>query len=353
MKQASYRLSCTTLLLLLCTLSIRAQLNPSINVRDKYIVDNYQLSQAQVNAYNKVLSSIAIKWQKLKNTKSSVKGRAASEKQLSSEFCTSVKPIFLDVQYTKWHASHKGNLSVRFYKEDLGMTGKQFTEFRKIFNTYSNEKKNIRNQGLSATKETERRLTAFNQYSSALHKLFPEKLADYLVYENQVLNQAANLSANYTVISENQAIRYAILKMQYDKDKEQLAAQTLKPKLMKQQRQDLQDKYEASLRSFLTNEEYIACSRKRDNLTDQRFIHAYKMSAAQLSQYKVLKKKLAMKELQIKQSKIEKAAKAIKLQEAQSDFETQLKKVLTVQQFDKWKKDKTVKQSKRKDKIKV
>lgn len=353
MKLASYKLNCATLLLFLCTLSMHAQLNPPMNVRDKYIVDNYQLSQEQVNAYNKVLSSIAVKWQKLKTTKSSVKERAASEKQLSSEFCTSVRPIFQNAQYAKWHASHRGDLSIRLYKEDLGMTGKQFTEFRKIFNTYSKEKKNIRNQGLSATEETERRLTAFNQYSLALHKLFPEKLADYLVYENQVLNQAANLSANYTVISENQAIRYAILKMQYDKDKEQLAARTLKPKLMKQQRQNLQDKYEASLRSFLTDEEYIACTRKRDNLTDQRFIHAYKMSAAQLSQYKELKKKLAMKELQIKQSKMEKTAKAIKLQEAESDFETQLKKVLTIQQFNKWKKDKTVKQSKRKDKIKA
>lgn len=350
MKQVYYKLSYTTILLFLSTLSIQAQLNPPTNVRSKYIVENYQLSQEQVRAYDKITNSIEVKWQELKNKKNSVKNRAASEKQLSDEFSSKVRAIFPDVQYKKWHASHRGNLSVRFYKEDLGMTGKQFTEFRKASNVYSNTKKDIRKLDLSGTEQSERRETAFNQYSTSIRSLFPEKLADYLIHENQVLNLARNLSENYIIIPENKAIQYALLKIEHDKDKEKLETQKLKSKLMQQKKQDLEDKYESSLRAFLTNEEYIACTKKRDKLTDQRHIHTYKMSATQLSQQKELKKKLAIKQLQIKQSKLEKAAKTAKLQEAELDFETQLKKILTTQQFDKWKKDETTKQAKSKHK---
>lgn len=333
--------------LLLISLCCNAQLNLPFNVRDKYVAQNYQLSQPTIEAYNKIIVQIESEWNNLKDTKISVSARKTAEEKLGLSLSSKVKAIFSDSQYSKWHTNHRGNLKVRFYKEDLGITSEQFAEFRKISNTYSNSKKNIRKQDLSAVEQSERRKEAFNQYVNSIHNLFPEKLADYLIYENQVLNLATNLSSHYTIISENKAIKYALLKMEYDKNKKALLSQQLKPKLMKEKKEDLDNKYESSLRSFLTGEEYIACTKKRDKLTDQRYMHTYKMTASQLAKFKELKKKLAMKQLQIKQTKIEKTAKLAKLQECESEFEIELKKILTAQQFEKWKKDEVKKQSKK------
>ena len=66
------------------------------------------------------------------------------------------------------------------------------------------------------------------------------------------------------------------------------------------------------------------------------------MSAKQLNRYKELSKALAVKELVIKQSKKDKSIKAEQLLAAEADFEAELQKLFSPEQFERWMKDKQV-----------
>lgn len=336
----NYKLITQLVALLFLSLNVSAQIEIAHNnVRDKYLSERYSLSSYQIREYNKVLSLIEKKWQNLKDQKCPMKDRQNREEQLSEELCKGVRKVLPDQEYENWFNNHKGNLTVRFYKEDLGMTDLQFTKFREAGKVYSDEKNKISKMGISGTEQSQQRKQAFDTYSVSLQSLFSSELADYLIQENQIQNLAMNLSEKYTIISQTKAIKYAMLKMQYDKDLDILRESSLDPKERKQKRQDMQEAYEGKLRSVLTNEEYVACMKKRDKLTDGRYMRTYKMSSDQLEKYKELKKGLAIKQMQIKQSKDEKPVKAAKLQAVENEFEVELKKILTAQQFEMWKRD--------------
>lgn len=331
---------------LLLSCCIKAQLVSPVNVRNQYVVQEYTFSPEQVDEYNRSLLIIEAKCEALKNQKTSVKNRSVEEMQISKELCNSVKKILSKEQYSRWYTNHKGNLKSRFYKEDLGLTDSQFIQLKQIAKVYSGKKTDIRQMNISGTEVAELRKQAFEQYCAALHAMLPSAVADYLIQENQVLNIASNISGKFTLISKTKAIRYAILKMQYDKEMKTLEAQTFDIKQKRKERLQLKDKFDNSLRELFTDEEYIAVAKRRDWLTDRRDMHTYKMSETQLHEYKELKKKLAVQQLKIKQSRNEKSVKAAKLQAAESEFEASLKQVMGEQQFGAWKKDRLARRNK-------
>lgn len=340
------KLICTAILLFV-TLFCKAQLTPPFNVRSKQITQYYQLSLQQAKNYEKVLNGILNQWNTIKNNKSAPADRKAAEQKLQNEFCTEVRAIFPDAQYVLWNRNHRGNLTVRFYKEDLGMNNEQFAKFRDLSGTYSKKKDEISRMNILETERSERRKEALNQYSSGLYKIFSKELSDYLIYENRVLNAAKVLSKKYTILSENKAIQCVVLKIRYEENLEKLEVQKLAKKQLRKKRTDLADNYDTSLRKIMTNEEYIACTKTRDKLTDSKFTKEYKMSNVQLAKYKDLKKKLAMKQLAIKQSKKDKADKPAKLKAAEAEFENEMQKLLGTQQFKRWQKNGELKSKKK------
>lgn len=346
MKRLILKIS-TVVLLLLLTVFCNAQLTPPFNVRHQYIVQSYQLSLQQTNEYEKVLAGILQKWNIIKDSKYSPAERKTAEKKLQDEFCSKVRSIFPDTQYVLWSRNHRGNLTVRFYKEDLGMNNDQFAKFRTLTQTYSAQKTQISRMNLLETERSERRAIAFQEFSDGLYGIVSKELADYLIYENRVLNSAKILSKKYTIISENKAIRYAVLKFDYEEELNKLKSQRIAPKQLKKTKNELLDNYEKSLHSFLTNEEYLACTKSRDNLTDKKFVQEYKMSNVQLAKYKELRKRLAMKELMIKQNKKDKAGKTAKLQAAKEEFEKDMKQLLGAEQYKRWKQNEQLKAKKK------
>lgn len=322
-----------------------AQLAPPFNVRNEHITSLYLLSPKQVDSYNKVLTSILKQWNTIKNAKYPIKTRSATEEKLQREFCANVEAIFSKKQFNLWKKNHEGNLTTRFYKEDLGMTDEQFVKYRNISGVYANRKKEITRMNLIESENAECRQEAFEQYSSSLHGLFSKELADYMLYENVILNAAKTFSKTYTIISENKAIKCAILKVVYDKDRKELEKQNLDRNQLRKMRSELADKYEHSVRQILTNEEYVACTKGRDKLTDSKLKQTYNMSDEQLAKYKELKKTLAMKELVIKQRKEDRNKKDEKLRNAEKGFEIELQKLFSPQQYERWQRDKQMKQN--------
>lgn len=69
---------------------------------------------------------------------------------------------------------------------------------------------------LLETERSERRAIAFQDFSDRLYGIVSKELTNYLISENSVLNSAKILSKKYTIISENKAIRYAVLKFNYE-----------------------------------------------------------------------------------------------------------------------------------------
>ncbi len=343
MKQLKFR---CTVILLFVTLLCNAQLTPPFNIRSKQITLLYQLTPQQANDYEKVLNGILSQWNIIRNSKYTPVDRKKAEQRLQDEFCTKVRTIFPDTQYVLWARNHRGNLTVRFYKEDLGMDNEQFAKYRSLSDTYSKKKDEISRTNLLETERSERRKEALNQYSSGLNKIFSKELSDYLIYENQVLNAAKILSKKYTILSENKAIQCVILKNRYEENLKKLEAQKLQKKQLRKKKTDLADNYDASLRSIMSNEEYVACTKTRDKLTDSKFTKEYKMSGTQLIKYKELKKKLAMKQLAIKQSKKDKTNKPAKLKAAETEFENEVQKLLGHQQFKRWKQNGQMKKTK-------
>lgn len=343
------KLKCTVILLFV-TLLCNAQLTPPFNIRSKQIAQLYQLNQQQANDYEKVLNDILNQWNAIKNSKYAPADRKKAEQKLQDEFCTKVRTIFPDTQYVLWARNHRGNLTVRFYKEDLGMNNEQFAKFRNLSETYSKKKAEISRMNILETERSERRKEALNQYSSGLNKIFSKELSDYLIYENQVLNAAKILSKKYTILSENKAIQCVILKKRYEENLKKLETQKLPKKQLRKKRIDLADNYDTSLRSIMSNEEYVTCTKTRDKLTDSKFTKEYKMSGAQLAKYKEFKKKLAMKQLVIKQNKKDKANKPAKLKVAETEFENEVQKLLGPQQFKRWKQNEQMKKAKNKKK---
>lgn len=339
-----------TVILLFVTLFCNAQLTPPLNIRNKQITQLYQLTPQQANDYEKVLNGILNQWNAMKNSKCTPADRKIAEQKLQNEFCTKVRAIFPDTQYVLWNRNHRGNLTVRFYKEDLGMDNEQFTKYRSLSDTYSKKKDEISRMNILETERSERRKEALSQYSSGLNKIFSTELSDYLIYENQVLNAAKILSKKHTILSENKAIQCVILKIRYEENLKKLEAQKLPKKQLRKKRTDLADNYDTSLRSIMTNEEYVACTKSRDKLTDSKFTKEYKMSSTQLTKYKDLKKKLAMKQLAIKQSKKDKANKPAKLKVAETEFENEVQKLLGPQQFKRWKQNEQMRKAKNKKK---
>ena len=347
MKQLTVKIGIAVVLLLFA-LFCNAQLVVPFDLRNQYVVKCYQLSSEQLNDYEKVLGDILSKWEVIKNKKCSPSERKAAEQNLQSEFCKKVRAVFPDKQYVLWNRNHRGNLKVRFYKEDLGMDNEQFSKFRFLSNDYSEQKKRkISAMNLLETERSEKRTKALNQYSEKLHEIFSKEIADYLVYESQILNKANTLSKNYTILSPNKAVRFAILKTTYEEDKSKLMSQGLAPKQLRKARKELESKYEDSLHGFLTNEEYLACSKSRDKLTDKKFAEEYNLSDKQLSKYKQLRKDLAMKELVIKQNKKDKNNKEAKLKTARNEFEKEMEKLLGAGQYKRWKENKSLRSKKK------
>lgn len=325
-----------------------AQLALPFNVRNEHITSLYLLSPKQLDGYNKVLNDILNQWDIIKGAKYSIKDRHAAEEKLQGEFCTNVKALFTKKQFDLWKKNHGGNLKTRLYKEDLGMTDKQFIKYRSLSSAYANRKKEITQMNLIESEIAEFRKEAFEQYSSSLYGIFSKELADYLLYENVILNAAKTFSKAYTIISENKAIKCAIIKVAYDKDRKELEKQTLDKNQLRKMRKELADKYEYSLRQILTNEEYVACTKARDRLTDSKLRQTYNLSDDQLTKYKELKKILAMKELVIKQRKEDRNRKEDKLRNAEKEFEMELQKLFNLQQYERWQRDKQAKQNKKK-----
>lgn len=349
MKQITFKTGYAALLLLISSFCCNAQLTPPFNVRNQYTTQNYQLSPQQVNDYERVLADILKKWDIIKDSKCSPSERKSAEQKLQNEFCASVKTIFPNAQYVLWDRNHRGNLTVRFYKEDLGMDNDQFAKFRNLTKAYSAQKKKISGMDLLEAERSERRAKAFQKFSDGLYGIVSKELADYLIYENRVLNTAKVLSKKYTIISENKAIRYAVLKIRYEEELGSLETQKLAPKQLRKVKNELADNYEKSLLNFLTNEEYIACTKARDRLTDKKFAQEYGMSNAQLAQYKELRKRLAMKELTIKQNKKDRAGKPAKLQAAKEEFEKDMEQLLGAEQYKRWKQNEQLKTDKKRD----
>lgn len=184
-------------LFLLLTVFCNAQLTLPFNIRHQYIVQSYQLSLQQADEYEKVLAGILQKWNIIKDRKCSPSERKSAEKKLQDEFCNSVRSIFSDTQYVLWNRNHRGNLTVRFYKEDLGMSGDQFAKFRTLTQTYSTRKKQISRMNLLEEERSDCRATAFQEFSCGLYKIVSKELADYLIYENCILNSAKILSKKF------------------------------------------------------------------------------------------------------------------------------------------------------------
>lgn len=346
MKQLTVKTGIVAVLLSFA-LFCNAQLVVPFDLRNQYVVKSYQLSPEQLNDYEKVLGDILGKWDEIKNRKCSPSERKAAEQKLQSEFCAKVRAVFPDKQYVLWNRNHRGNLTVRFYKEDLGMDNEQFSKFRDLTNDYSKQKRKISEMNLLEAERSEQRTKALNQYSERLHEIFSKEIADYLVYENQILNKATVLSKNYTILSPNKAVRFAILKTTYEEDKSKLETQGLAPKQLRKEKKKLESKYEDSLHGLLTNEEYLACSKSRDKLTDKKFAEEYNLSDEQLSKYKQLRKDLAMKELVIKQNKKDKNNKGAKLKTARNEFEKEMEKLLGTGQYKRWKENESLKSKKK------
>lgn len=347
MKQLKLTISSIVILFVVVT-SCNAQLAPPFNVRNEHITSLYLLSPKQVDSYNKVLTGIFKQWDTIKNAKYPIKSRRATEEKLQGEFCANVEAVFPEKQFNLWKKNHGGNLATRFYKEDLGMTDEQFVKYRNISAAYANRKKEIKRMNLIESEDAECRQEAFDQYSSSLHTAFSKKLADYLLYENVILNTAKTFSKTYTIISESKAIKCAILKVEYDKDRKELEKQNLDRNQLRKMRDVLTDKYEHSVRQILTNEEYVACTKGRDKLTDSKLKQTYNMSGEQLAKYKELKKNLAMKELVIKQRKEDRNKKEEKLRNVEKEFEIELQKLFSPQQYERWQRDEKMKQNKQK-----
>lgn len=346
MKRIIFKTSYAVILLLI-TSFCHAQLIPPFNVRSQRTVQLYGLTSQQANDYEKVLNDILKKWDIVKDSKCSPSERKAAEKKLQDELCTNVRAIFPDAQYALWDRNHRGNLTVRFYKEDLGMSNDQFAKFRTLTQTYSTRKTQISGMDLLEAERSERRAKAFQDFSNGLYDIVSKELADYLIYENRVLNAAKILSKKYTILSENKAARYVILKFRYEENLEKLKLQKLAKRQFKKAKDELEGNYEQSLHGFLTNEEYMACTKSRDKLTDKKFVQDYKMSDAQLAKYKELRKRLAMKELTIKQNKKDKVGKPAKLQAARNEFEKDMEKLLGQEQYKRWKKNEQLKARKK------
>lgn len=348
MKHLSLKISYVVALLLVSSFGY-AQLKTPFNVRNQYVVQSYQLSSEQRDGYMRVLNEILQKWEAIKDSKCSPSERKEAERKLQDEFCHDVRAIFPDKQYVLWNRNHRGNLTVRFYKEDLGMDNEQFAKFRTLTRIYTDHKTEISRMNLLEAERSALRAEAFKAYSDGLYDVVSKELADYLIYETQVLNTARTLSKKFTIISENKAIRYAVLKIRYEEDLAKLEMQKLAPKQLRKAKNELADNYEKSLLGFLTNEEYIMCTRFRDKLTDRKFMQEYNLSGAQLSKYKELRKSLAMKELAIKQNKGDKAGKPAKLQAVRAEFEVEMEKLLGAEQFKRWKENLEVKAQKRQE----
>ena len=327
------------LLMLGLALPIQAQLKAPFNKRSEYVVKQYGFTAAEANSYNNVVNAIDKKWNALKDTSCPLANRRQSEKKLSEELCRNVKSVLSPAHYTAWENSHRGDLTVRFYKEDLGMTSKEFTKYRDITHAYSAKKKALRSKDLSAADQKQQRKQAAEEYAKALRETFPSQLAAYLIYENQVQNIAANISANYSALSETKAIRYAVRKIQYDNDLKALGKKELDSRQYRQEKEKLADAYEADLKNIFSDQEYIAFANKREQLNDQRDKATYKMTTSQLAKYKELKKKHAIAVLQIKQSRKDKETKKQKINEAGLNLKSEMKKLLGDKQFIKWEKD--------------
>lgn len=342
MKQLKRKLGCTVSL---CFVGIvcSAQLIIPFNIRNIQIAKCYQLSSQQISDYNKVLNEITAKWNLIKDTKLSVSNRKHEEKKLQNDFSTSIKGIFSNQQYDKWKKNHDGNLTKRIYKEDLGMTDEQYIEFEKISMIYSSKEEEIAQENLIETERSEHRKTAINWFSSSLHNVFSEILADYLVYENQVLNTALTLSKRYTIIPESKAIKCAILKIKFNSDRDIIEKQNLTKNQIRKKRNILRNNYENAIHEILTQEEYIACVKNRERINNIKLRATYNMSQEQFIKYKELKKNFAIRQLAIKQSKIDKISKLGKLRAIENDFNQKLQEILGAKQYERWKRNEQIK----------
>ena len=342
MKHSVIKLYCAAVLLFFFT-SSQAQLVPPFNHRAQQATQLYGLSAQQLKSYEKALGDVLNKWNAVKTSTCSPSARKEAELKLQNELCTKVKAILPSQQYTLWHRNHRGNLTVRFYKEDLGMNNETFAKFRSLTNAYTEQKNQISSTDLVESERSERRAKAFQQYSNGVHNIVSKELADYLIYENRVTNIAKTLSKKYTIISETKAIRYAMLKIEHEEKIKRLEAQKTSKQQRKDAKQKLDASYEKSLQSLLTTEEYIACDKHRDKLTDKKMMKDYKMSEQQLAKYKELKKKLAMKELVIKKGYKDKEGRMTKLQAAKEDFEKEMEKSIGSGKYKRWKKNEQMK----------
>lgn len=325
-----------------------AQLTLPFNVRPQYAQAQYHFTEQQFAAYSKELTIVLDKWEELKNKKMPQAQRKAAEQKLQEELCARVRSVLPDKPYELWNRNHRGNLTVRFYKEDLGMDNAQFAQFRKLSGAYSTQKQEIaRMSNLLEAERSERRAMALEQYAAGLNKIFSQPLADYLIYENKVQSVAKGLSKKYTLISENKAIRCAVLKMKYEEDCLSLEKQKLPKKQQREAKKKLDANYEKSMLSVVSREEYVEMGKTRDRLNDRKLMEQYHLSEAQLAKYKELKKQLAVKELLIKQNKKDKAGRPEKLKAAQAWFDGEVKKLLGANQHERWKKNGEMKKQKK------
>lgn len=98
------------------TFPLQAQLKAPFNKRSEYVVKQYGFTAAEAGSYNNVVNAIDKKWNALKDTSCPLTGRRQSEKKLGEELCRNAKSVLSPAHYAVWEGSHRGDLTVRFYK---------------------------------------------------------------------------------------------------------------------------------------------------------------------------------------------------------------------------------------------
>lgn len=337
--------------LLLYAAYSHAQLTPPVNMRAQYAQEQYRFTEQQFEAYSKELAAVLDKWDELKNKIMPQGQRKAAEQKLQEELCIRVKGVLPNEQYEQWYRNHRGNLTVRFYKEDLGMDNAQFALFEKLTDAYSAQNLEIeRMNHLLEAERAERRDAALEQYANGLNQILPKSSVDYLIYEDKVQTVAKRQSKGYTIIPESKAIRYAELKIKHEEDRLLLKKQKLPKNQHRAARKKQDADYEKAVLSVISREEYVAIGKERNRINDRKMMQQYHLSEAQLAQYKELKKQLAVKEQLIRQNKKNKAGRAEKMKAAQAWFDEEAKKLLGASQHERWKKNGEMKKQKKEKK---
>lgn len=339
MKNNLLKIAATVALGIVCLHRLCAQeTSPKFN-RYTVVPEMYGLTAKQMQAYDKILDFADAELLKMKKQILSKKEKEQKYHELSDVLKTKVSTVFSKEQYEKWCSTHGGYAPSRFYIEDIGMSLRQFTEYRKYTENYRLEKVRLNDETMSATDRDELRKVALERYRADLETIVSEEIADYLISRNLLANDASNVSRNFTILSEYKAEIYAKLRKEYNQAKKELSRSELPSDEKKAARKALDENYTSALRNLMTDEEYIACVTENDKLAERNFINTYRVTKEQYARYIDLQKKNAIDRLLIRQQKISKDEKDAKLKENDAKYLESLQTIFSAEQYAMWQKD--------------